>query len=51
MRPLTQAADGSIAVVSWSRASQTETSAAGLILRANEALDPKTFKSGKVQEL
>ncbi|MER2563599.1 MAG: hypothetical protein ABTQ32_22915 [Myxococcaceae bacterium] len=52
VKVLTQAADGSIAVVSWSRASQTETSgAAGLILRANEALDPKTFKSGKVQEL
>lgn len=53
VKVLTQAAEGTIAVVSWVRASQTETSgAAGLILQAREgALDPKTFKSGKVQEL
>lgn len=53
VKVLTQAADGTIAVVSWLRASQTDTSGAtGLILKARDgALDPKSFKSGKVQEL
>ena len=37
-------------VVSWVRASHTDTAGvAGLVLEA--ALDPKTFKSGKVLEL
>lgn len=52
VKVLTQAAGGSIAVVSWQRASQTDTrGVVGLVLQASEALDPKTFKSGKVQEL
>jgi hypothetical protein len=53
VKVLTQAADGNLAVVSWLRASQTDTSGVvGLVLRGTEGpLDPKTFKSGKVQEL
>jgi hypothetical protein len=53
VKVLTQAAKGTIAVVSWVRASQTETAGVvGLVLQANEAaLDPKTLRSGKVLEL
>lgn len=53
VKVLTQAAGGNLAVVSWRGASQTDTlGVVGLALKANDgALDPKHFKSGKVNEI
>jgi hypothetical protein len=53
VKVLTQASGGNLAVVSWLRASQTETAGVvGFALKANDgAIDPKNFKSGHVNEL
>lgn len=53
VRVLAQAAEGNLAVVSWVRASQTETwGVVGFAFKADDgAIDPKGFKSGHINEL
>lgn len=53
VKVLTQAAGGNLAVVSWLRASQTETAGVvGFALNATEgAVDKKDLKSGRINEL
>jgi hypothetical protein len=53
VKVLTQAAGGTVAVVSWLRASQTETEGVvGLVLKADSsALEPSKLKRGKLNEI